>query len=99
MNLNSVILFLCNSKRVEDLSELVIFRMVFFIFCVVFSYSHVKAQVLTSNNIQATILSGTQVSVKGDVLITNGATIDNTGIIDISGNWTNNSSASVFGIS
>ncbi|MBK6641244.1 MAG: hypothetical protein IPG39_08365 [Bacteroidetes bacterium] len=54
---------------------------------------------LTSNNIQATILSGTQVSVKGDILITNGATIDNTGIIDLSGHWTNNSSASVFGIS
>ncbi|MBL0071963.1 MAG: T9SS type A sorting domain-containing protein [Bacteroidetes bacterium] len=99
MNLNSVILFLCNSKRVENLSELVVFRMVFFYFLCCFSYSHVKAQVLTSNNIQATILSGTQVSVKGDVLITNGATIDNTGIIDISGNWTNNSSASVFGIS
>ncbi|MBL0071765.1 MAG: hypothetical protein IPP34_08115 [Bacteroidetes bacterium] len=63
---------------------MVVFRMVFLFLCC-FSYSHAKAQVLTSNNIQATILSGTQVSVKGDILITNGATIDNTGIIDLSG--------------
>lgn len=69
-----------------------------FIICsFLFLIDQCNAQVLTVNNVQVTILSGTQITVKGGVLVNNGASINNTGTIDLTGNWINNSSATVFG--
>src|SRR6185436_854810 len=62
-------------------------------------WSVVSGQLLTNNNGLIAITAGTQLTVKGDVLNNTGASIDNNGIIDISGNWTHNASNNCFGTS
>ncbi|MBK8499027.1 MAG: T9SS type A sorting domain-containing protein [Flavobacteriales bacterium] len=58
-----------------------------------------QAQLLTNNGAAITVLSGAQVTVKGDVLNAAGATIANNGTIDLSGDFTNNSGNDLFGSS
>ncbi|MBL7915289.1 MAG: T9SS type A sorting domain-containing protein [Bacteroidia bacterium] len=82
------------TKRHASLSCL---RNTIIICIVLFSIDQCRAQLMTASNVQVTILSGTQLTVKGNILVNNGATISNTGIIDLTGNWINNSSATVFG--
>lgn len=57
------------------------------------------AQLLTNNNVQIMINPGVQLTVKGDVLNNPGTAIDNTGTIDLTGNWINNTGNTVFGTS
>jgi len=57
------------------------------------------AQLLTNNNVQYIFTSGVQLTVKGDIQNNAGTTMDNFGIIDLDGNWTNNSGTSIFGTS
>lgn len=64
-----------------------------------FVCGHAFGQLLTNNNISVTISSGTQLTVKGDVLNTSGTTVSNSGTIDLTGNWTNNTGGTVFGTS
>ncbi|QQR84987.1 MAG: T9SS type A sorting domain-containing protein [Flavobacteriales bacterium] len=54
------------------------------------------AQLLTDAGAAITITAGTQLTVKGDVLATTGATVANAGNIDLSGNLTNNSGGQLF---
>lgn len=65
--------------------------------CCCFS-NPVAAQLLTNDNTTITI-NGVQLTVKGDILERNSATITNTGTIDLSGNWINNAGNNCFGIS
>lgn len=55
------------------------------------------AQLLTNNGASITVLGSAQLTAKGEVLINAGATITNSGIIDFSGDWTNNSGGGCFG--
>lgn len=57
------------------------------------------AQLLMHENVMLTILPGTTLSVKGDVLNNTGTTIENNGSIDLTGDWINNSGNVVFGAS
>jgi type IX secretion system substrate protein len=72
-----------------------------FILIIVFNsqWSMVCGQLLTNSNSFITISTGTQLTVKGDILNNAGTTIDNNGIIDISGNWTHNAANNCFGTS
>lgn len=88
----------CNSGiRIMGHEVFIRFRFAFIIGFFLFPSVQCIAQVMTTSNIQVTILSGTQVTVKGDILVNNGTSINNTGTIDLTGNWNNNSSATVFG--
>src|SRR6188768_492699 len=58
-----------------------------------------QAQLLINNNVQYILTGGVQLTVKGDILNNAGTTMDNYGIIDLDGNWTNNSGTSIFGTS
>lgn len=57
------------------------------------------SQLVTNNNIGITLISGTQVTVKGDIQNNPGTTINNSGTIDMTGNWINNSGSDCFGLS
>jgi len=57
------------------------------------------AQLLTNSNVAITTTAGTQITVKGDIANMPGTTIDNSGTIDLSGDWINNSGNNCFGIS
>ncbi len=57
------------------------------------------SQLMTNSNVGITINASTQLTVKGDVLNVGTSTITNSGTIDLSGNWINNSSNNCFGIS
>lgn len=57
------------------------------------------SQLLTNDNISITIANGTQLTVKGDIQNNAGTVIDNSGTIDLSGNWTHNAANNCFGIS
>ncbi len=58
-----------------------------------------NAQLLTNNNVSITIKSATQITVQGTIQNQNLTTIDNSGTIDLSGNWINNTTNNNFGIS
>ena len=58
-----------------------------------------SAQTFTNNNTGINIENGITVTVQGDVLTTNSGSYNNNGIIELTGNWTNNSSSTVFGTS
>jgi len=58
-----------------------------------------QAQLLVNNNVQYTLTSGVQLTVKGDIQNNTGTTMDNYGSIDLNGHWTNNSGNSIFGTS
>jgi hypothetical protein len=60
---------------------------------------HCSSQLMTNSNIGITITGGVQVTVKGDILNQNGTAIDNSGTIDFTGNWRNNSGSTCFGTS
>lgn len=53
----------------------------------------------TANNVTTTITSGAQLTVKGDMQFISNANINNSGTIDLSGNWTNNAGNTIFGTS
>ena len=57
-----------------------------------------NAQLLTNNNVSITIKSATQITVQGTIQNQNLTTIDNSGTIDLSGNWINNTTNNNFGI-
>ena len=57
------------------------------------------AQLLTNSNVAITTTAGTQITVKGDIANLPGTTIDNSGIIDLSGDWINSSGNNCFGTS
>lgn len=97
MKLAGLIWFLYSGIWVERHALLGSLRNTVIISMVLFSCNQCHAQLMTASNVQVTILSGTQITVKGDILINNGTTINNTGTIDLTGNWVNNSSATVFG--
>lgn len=54
------------------------------------------AQILMDEGLSITVEAGAQLTVKGDVLVTSGATFTNAGTIDISGDITNNSGTGLF---
>ncbi len=55
------------------------------------------SQVVTVNGV--TVTNSTQITVKGDVLFTVGSDVSNSGTIDLTGNFTNNSGSGLFGTS
>lgn len=55
------------------------------------------AQLFTDNGAPITLQSAAQLSVKGGALIAPGGTIANSGTIDLTGDWTNNSGGDCFG--
>lgn len=69
--------------------------------CLIINLLSQKAncQLLTSDNVTVTVLAATQVTVEGDVLNQNAATISNNGTIDLSGNWIHNAANNCFGTS
>jgi hypothetical protein len=69
------------------------------IFPVAFLSGTVSAQLLTVDNVLITAAPATQITVLGDVQNNANAAIDNNGIIDLTGNWTNNSGNNIFGTS
>jgi hypothetical protein len=56
-------------------------------------------QLMTNANVAITMTSGVQLTVKGDIVNQAGTTINNSGTIDFTGNWTNNSGNNCFGTS
>lgn len=67
-----------------------------FLYCL-FTIKHQScAQLVTVNNVGITVNASTPVTVQGDVLINTGGFINNNGVIDLNGNWTNNSAGNVF---
>ncbi|MEP7170857.1 MAG: hypothetical protein ABI855_15925, partial [Bacteroidota bacterium] len=58
-----------------------------------------NCQMMTTDNTSINISPGTQVTVPGDVLNQNGATIANNGTIDLTGNWIHNAANNCFGTS
>ena len=58
-----------------------------------------QAQLLTAQGVGIAVNNGAQLTVQGDVLATSGASIDNTGTIDLTGDFTNNSANDLFGSS
>lgn len=59
--------------------------------------SNVFAQLVTNNNVL--ISNSAQITVKGDIQHNAGTVIANSGIIDFTGNWINNSGNNIFGVS
>ena len=57
------------------------------------------AQLMTNDNVAITIGSGVQLTVLGDVQNQNGATINNSGTISLTGNWIHNAVNNCFGTS
>ena len=55
-----------------------------------------KAQAVTVSNLAVTITSGLTATISGDFKNQSAGTIDNSGTIRVTGNWTNNASNSVF---
>ncbi len=51
---------------------------------------------VTLDNLPMTLTSGLTVTVKGDIQNQNSGTINNAGVINVSGNWTNNAANAVF---
>lgn len=64
-----------------------------------FASLHAHAQLLTNGSASITVQSGVQLTVKGDVLNAAAGTVDNSGTIDLSGDWTNNAGNDCFGTS
>src|SRR6185295_10083235 len=56
-------------------------------------------QLMTNNSVAVTLTNGSQVTVKGSILNTAGTTISNSGTIELTGDWTNNSGSNCFGTS
>ena len=54
------------------------------------------AQLFTDDGVAITVQTGAQLTVKGDVLVTSGATFTNAGTIDLTGDITNNSGTGLF---
>lgn len=59
----------------------------------------VFSQLMTSNNVSITISAGTQLTVQGTIQNETGASMDNSGTIDLSGDWIHNASNNCFGTS
>lgn len=53
----------------------------------------------TADNVTTTITGSAQLTVKGNMDFINNADINNSGTIDLSGNWTNNAGNTIFGTS
>jgi len=70
---------------------------IWFIFLGAFKTSH--AQLMTNNDINITIQSGVQLTIKGDIKNQNSTVIENNGIICLSGNWQNDAVTNCFGTS
>src|SRR2546423_46871 len=69
--------------------------LLFLIFTSIIPIAHGQPAV-TIDNLAVTVESGLSVTVQGDFQNQNGGTIDNGGTINVSGNWTNNASNTVF---
>jgi hypothetical protein len=65
----------------------------------IFNYSASNAQLLFSNGGSITINTGAQLSIKGASEFDAGSTVTNNGLIDQTGNFTNNSGSNLFGTS
>ncbi len=59
--------------------------------------SAAAAQVLANSGAAISVQNGAQLTVKGAMLISGNGTIDNNGVIDLSGDWTNNAATNCFG--
>ena len=58
-----------------------------------------QAQLMTNNNVNISVISGAQISVKGTIQNNAGTTMANDAIIDLTGDWVNNSGNNCFGTS
>lgn len=58
-----------------------------------------SSQLLTNDNVNITITSGAQLTVKGDIQNNAGTTINNNGTIDLNGSWIHNAANNCFGTS
>lgn len=58
-----------------------------------------QAQLLVANGVSITINSGVSMTVNGDMEMQGTTTVNNSGTIALTGNWTNNAGAGVFGTS
>lgn len=72
-------------------------KLIYILFVLLSSSSH--AQLMTNDNATITINPGVQLTVKGDIQNQNGTTINNSGTIDMTGNWIHNSANNCFGTS
>ncbi len=66
-----------------------------FVFLILIPYAS-DAQMLSGNNATVSIAAGNQLTVKGEVRLEAGMTIESAGTIDLNGNWTNNSATPGF---
>jgi len=57
------------------------------------------SQLMTNNSVAVTTTTGIQVSIKGSIQNNAGTTINNSGAIDLTGDWINNSGSNCFGVS
>jgi hypothetical protein len=57
------------------------------------------AQLMTNNNVQITVTTGATITANGSIDNRTGTTISNSGAISLTGNWSNNSGNSLFGVS
>lgn len=64
--------------------------------CMMVTANAAVAQLLTDIGVPITLQAGVQLTVKGDVLVTSGASFTNAGTIDLSGDLTNNSGTGLF---
>ncbi len=55
-----------------------------------------SAQLFTDDGVAISVQTGVQLTVKGDLLVTSGATFTNAGTIDLTGDITNNSGTALF---
>ncbi len=69
-----------------------------FIFLLLISIT-CDAQMLSGNNVVVSIAAGNQLTVKGEVRLEAGMTIESAGTIDLNGNWINNSGTPGFTLS
>lgn len=74
-----------------------IFKVMQICIALLFIVYNTLAQLWTTDNVNVTITSGTQLTVQGDVQNQNAATITNNGTIDLSGNWIHNAANNCFG--
>lgn len=64
--------------------------------CMMVTANAAVAQLLTDTGVPITLQTGAQLTVKGDVLVTSGASFTNAGTIDLTGDITNNSGTGLF---
>lgn len=71
-------------------------QIIAFIIVYVLTFAFASGQIVTIDNLAVTATSGLTMTISGDFKNQNNGTIDNAGIITVSGNWTNNASNNVF---